>query len=203
MSEPAPRRWTVTEFFAWQEGQPNRYEFVDGFPVGLMAGAKNVHDDIVVNLLIQLGNQLRGSGCRPFTGEGSVETLPGRIRRPDAGVDCGRRDPDGYAAAEPRLVAEVLSPSTRDVDAFEKLDEYKRVESLAYILLVEPNAPEVALWARDAERTWRRRDIKGLGEAVDLPEIGATLALADLYDGVAFPPRPRLVLGEEGGAPEA
>ena len=187
MSEPAPRRWTVAEFF-------------DGFPVLLMACAKTVHDDIVVNLLVQLANQLRGSGCRPFTGDGSVETLPGRIRRPDAGVDCGRRDPEGYAAAEPRLVAEVLSPSTRDVDAFEKLDEYKRVESLAYILLVEPNAPEAALWARDADHTWRRRDIKGLGEAVDLPEIGATLALADLYDGVVFPARPRLVLGPEGGS---
>lgn len=163
-----------------------------------MAGAKNVHDDIVVNLSIQLGNQLRGSGCRPFKADGCVETLPGRIRHPDAGVDCGRRDPDGYAAADPRLVAEVLSPSTRDVDAFERLGEYRRVESLAYIHLVEPNAPEVAPWARDADRAWKRRDIKGLGEAVDLPEIGATLALANLYDGVVFPARPRLVLGPEG-----
>ncbi len=105
MSEPAPRRWTVEGFFAWQEGQANRYEFVDGFPVRLMVGAKNVHDDIVVNLVAELRNQLRGSGCRHFTGDGSVETLPGRIRRPDAGVDCGRRDPDAYKAAEPRLVA--------------------------------------------------------------------------------------------------
>jgi Uma2 family endonuclease len=129
LSEPAPRRWTVAEFFAWQEGQANRYEFVDGFPVRLMAGAKNVHDDIVVNLVAELRNQLRGSGCRPFTGDGSVETLPGRILRPDAGVDCGRRDPDAYKAAEPRLVAEVLSPTTRDADAFEKLAEYKQARA--------------------------------------------------------------------------
>ena len=129
MSEPAPRRWTVAEFFAWQEGQANRYEFVDGFPVRLMAGAENVYDDIVVNLVAELRNQLRGSGCRPFTGDGSVSTLPGRILRPDAGVDCGRRDPDAYKAAEPRLVAEVLSPTTRDADAFEKLAEYKQARA--------------------------------------------------------------------------
>jgi Uma2 family endonuclease len=205
VSDPAPRRWTVAEFFAWQEGQPNRYEFVDGFPVRLMAGAKNVHDDTVVNLVAELRNQLRGSGCRTFTGDGSFATGPGRIRRPDAGVDCGRRDPGEYKAAEPRLVAEVLSPTTRDADAFEKLAEYKQVENLTHVLLVEPNAPEVVLWARDADRTWQKRSVDGLGQEMDLPEIGITLALADLYDGVAFPARPRLALndGGEGDSPPA
>jgi hypothetical protein len=32
MTDAAPRRWTVEEFFAWQEGQSERYELVDGFP---------------------------------------------------------------------------------------------------------------------------------------------------------------------------
>ena len=96
----------------------------------------------MVNLLAELRCQLRGSPCRPFTGDGSVETFPGQIRRPDAGVDCGRRDPDGVRAASPRLVAEVLSPTIRDFDAFEKLAEYKQLDSLGYILMVEPNAPE-------------------------------------------------------------
>ena len=94
MTDAAPRRWTVEEFFAWQEGQSERYELVDGFPMRMMAGAKNVHDDIVVNVLAELRNQLRGGGCRPFTSDGSVETKPGQIRRPDVGVDCGRGDPD-------------------------------------------------------------------------------------------------------------
>ena len=83
MTDAAPRRWTVEEFFAWQEGQSERYELVDGFPMRMMAGAKNVHDDIVVNMLAELRNQLRGGGCRPFTSDGSVETKPGQIRRPD------------------------------------------------------------------------------------------------------------------------
>ena len=53
MTEAAPRRWTVEEFFAWQERQPERYELVDGIPVRMMAGGKNVHDDIVVNVLAE------------------------------------------------------------------------------------------------------------------------------------------------------
>jgi Uma2 family endonuclease len=67
MTDAAPRRWTVEEFFAWQERQPERYELVDGFPIRMMAGAKNLHDDIVVNVLTDLRNQLRGGDRRPFT----------------------------------------------------------------------------------------------------------------------------------------
>ena len=101
MTEAAPRRWTTEEFFAWQELQPDRYELVDGFPLRMMAGARNVHDDIVVNVLADLRNQLRGRECRPFTGDGSIETTPGQIRRPDIGVDCGRRDPNATKASIP------------------------------------------------------------------------------------------------------
>lgn len=198
MSEPAPRRWSVQEFFAWQERQDERYELVGGVPVRMMAGARNVqdnnmHDDIVVNLVAEFRTRLRGTPCRPFSGNGSVETLPGQIRRPDLSVDCGARDPNGLTAAEPRLVVEVLSPSTRDFDACDKLEEYKTVASLAVILLVEPNAPEIALWRRDTDGAWQRRLVAGLEQTVELPELGMTLALADLYDGVAFPPGPHLV----------
>ena len=86
MTEAAPRRWTVEEFFAWQEGHSERYELVDGFPMRMMAGAKNVHDDIVVNVLAELRNQLRGGGCRPFTSDGKCRDKtranpPSRRRR--------------------------------------------------------------------------------------------------------------------------
>jgi len=197
MSDPASQPWTVDRFFEWQARQQDRYELVSGFPVRMMAGARNVHDDILVNLLAELRGQLRGSGCRPFTGDGSIETLPGQIRRPDAGVDCGRRNPDSMMAALPRMVAEVLSPSTRDFDTFEKLAEYRQVDSLGTIMAVEPNAPEVVVWSRGADRGWVRQVFEGLDREIDMRTIGVTLPLAEIYDGVAFPARPRLVRREE------
>jgi Uma2 family endonuclease len=203
MTEAAPRRWTLEEFFAWQEKQPDRYELVDGFPVRMMAGAKNVHDDIVVNVLAELRNQLRGSGCRPFTGDGSIETKPGQIRRPDVGVDCGRRDPNATKAASPRVVAEVLSPTTRDFDTIGKLEEYKLVDSLERIVVIEPNAPEVIIWVREADRSWRKSILRGLDQQIDMPEIGVTLLLTEIYDGVEFPARPRLVPEEDVPALES
>ncbi len=199
MSDAAPKSWTIDQFLACQSRQPERYELVGGFPVRMMAGARNVHDDIVVNLLAELRGQLRGTGCRPFKGDGSIETLPGQIRRPDAGVDCGRRDPDGLKAASPRMVAEVLSPTARDFDTFEKLSEYRQVDTLEYIMVVESNAPEVIIWDRDTDRKWVRNVVEGIERTANLPAIGVTLPLAEIYDGVEFPARLRLEPRDEAG----
>ena len=193
MSETAGKPWTVDQFFAWQERRSERYELVNGFPLRMMAGAKNVHDDIVVNLVAELRDQLRGSGCRPFTGDGSVETIPGQIRRPDAGVDCGHRDPNGLKAAASKMVAEVLSPASRDVDTLAKLAEYQVVETIDHVLLIEPNAAEVMHWSRGENRLWSREIVEGIDNAVALPSIGVTLKLSELYDGVEFPSGPRVL----------
>ena len=187
------KHWSVAEFFAWQEKQPARYELVDGYPLRMMAGARNQHDLIVVNVLASLRSQLRGGGCRPFTGDSSVETTPGQIRRPDVGVDCGKWDPDAMVADKPRVVVEVLSPTTRDFDTFGKLDEYKRIASLEWILLIEPNAPEVTLWTRDSSGNWASALHEGLETAIDLPGVGVNLSFATIYQEVAFPAVPRLV----------
>lgn len=198
MSQPLAQPMSVDAFFAWQERQDVRYELVDGLPLRMMAGAKNRHDDIVTNVLLALGNRLRGGKCRPFTGDGAVETYPGRIRRPDVGIDCGRRDPDGYRAADPKVVVEVMSPSTRDFDAIGKLAEYQAVESLETIIYIEPNGPEVTFYAREPDRSWTKRRIyDDLTAAIPLPSLGTELALADIYEGVRFPAGPRLIFPPE------
>lgn len=192
MSERAHRHWTIEEFFAWQERQSERYELVGGTPLRMMVGARNVHDDIVVNILGELRNQLRGKPCRPFTADSSVETLPGQIRRPDAGVDCGKSDPNGFKAVLPRLVVEVLSPGTRDIDLFVKLEEYKRIASLLHILYVDPNEPDAVLWSREDGADWSQQRFSQLEDAIAMPSVAVSLPMADLYERVVFPPRPVL-----------
>lgn len=194
MSQPAERTMSLSEFFAWQERQPDRYELVGGHPVRMMVGVTNTHDRIVVNLLLLIGSALRGSGCSPFTGESGMETYPGQIRRPDLGVDCGKPDPDGYVADKPRLVAEVMSPSTRDFDVISKLPEYQAVETLDTILYVETNWAEVTIWRRAPARGWTREYVLDDG-AVEVPGLDSRLPLADIYEGVSFPSGPRLIPG--------
>ena len=193
MAEPALQPWTMDAFFALQERQSERYELVNGRPLKMMTGARNVHSDLIVNCIVLLASQLRGGPCRPFTGDGSIETLPGQIRRPDLGVDCGNRDPNGLKAAVPRMVVEVLSPGTRDFDTFEKLGEYKMVASLDHIVFVEPDAPQVAHWIRDPELGWVRHMIEDIDGSLDVPDLGVALPLREVYEGVALVTGPRLV----------
>jgi Uma2 family endonuclease len=88
---------------------------------------------------------------------------------------------------------EVLSPTTRDFDAFEKLAEYRVMDSLEDILLVEPNAAAIVRYARAEDRSWQWSVVEGVDQAIHLPKIGVTLTLSEIYDGVAFPARPILV----------
>lgn len=198
MLDKAQRRMTPEEFYAWQEGMDEKYELVDGYPVprcpdiDMMTGASRRHDQIVWNLLAALKSELRGKPCRGFTADTAVKTRTGR-RRADAGVECGPLDEDAYEAGEVRLLAEVLSPSTRDFDTFGKLDEYKEIPTLDHILLIEPNAPQTILWSRGADQGWAHVEFTGMDAVVEISSLGIKLQLEDLYSGLSFRPKPILV----------
>ncbi|GJD54518.1 Uma2 family endonuclease [Methylobacterium dankookense] len=190
MADPAIRRMTPEEFFEWQLGQDGLYELVDGVPVPhvkMMTGASAQHDRATVNIIVSLGSQLRGSGCHPTTDDIALRTSIATLRRPDITVECGELVRDTYESRSPRLVVEVLSPSTSSVDRFRKLDEYRRHPTLRCILLVETRFPSALLYRRVGE-TWEPETYEAMSDIIDLPEIGARLALADIYDDVAFEP---------------
>lgn len=193
---------SVEDYYAWGEGQEERYEYVDGYPVPMhregarmMSGASRRHDRIVMNLVGELRNRLRGKPCRPFTADTAVATAARRRRRPDVGVECGERRDGDYVAHEPRAVIEVLSPSTREFDLLGKLEEYKAVASLREIVVVEPNAPEAMVWSCPEGGEWRGEPVKGLEAEIALPSLGIALPMREIYDGVDFRPRPQIAPG--------
>ena len=181
MAEAARKKMTVEEFFEWQERQDRNYELVDGVPVltvKAMTGASRRHDTVTVNAIVTLGTQMRGKPCRPSTSDQSVRTFRG-TRRPDVLIDCGQAGDRSMEAAEPRVVIEVLSPSTMRYDRFGKLEEYKQVPAIRVILLVDTEKPRVTVWRREVEG-WGFHEEIGLAAVIDLPEVEAALPLAEL-----------------------
>ncbi len=193
MSQAFERTMTADAFLRWAEDREGRFEFVDGRIVRLQAGTASQHDSIVVNVLAALRTRLRGKPCRPFTADFAVRTAANRIRRPDAGVDCGKREPRDLVAREPILVVEVFSPSTRDIDRSVKIGEYKGVETLRTILYVEPNRPEVYVFERGDEGEWRDTVLRGLDQVIAVPALGLILPLAEIFEDVEFAPSPFLI----------
>jgi Uma2 family endonuclease len=190
MGEPDLKRMTADEFLVWQQSQERNYELVDGFavlPPKAMTGATHAHNLVTVNLIRELANQLRRTACRPATDDIALRMPAGNVRRPDVLVECGKAEPGGTFAVAPRLVAEVLSPSTMNYDRVRKLEEYKTVPSLAYILLIDTGKPALALYVRDAAG-WTPHFHETLEATLDLPEIGCRVAARDLFEGLPFAP---------------
>jgi Uma2 family endonuclease len=186
MGEPELKVMSVEEFLVWQLKQDRLYELVDGqprLPLKMMTGASANHDTVTVNALASLHAQLRGGPCRPRSDDIAVRIPRGNIRRPDLLVECGKPGPKDMIAADPRLVIEVLSPSTMEFDRFIKIEEYKTVPGLAAILLVDTERPQVTLHQRSGD-TWRSESFEALDTVLVFPGLEARLALADLYEGV-------------------
>ena len=214
MSEGAIHRMTADEFLEWDLTAPDhRHELVDGVPVPqhgwrddgpvAMTGASQRHDLIVVNVLGELRAKLRGGPCRPLTADVAVRIPNGQVRRPDVGVHCSAFNENAPSTAEPTLVVEVLSRSAESTDRYRKLEEYKTVPSLRHILLVDPATPQAVLWSRDAAGAWGYAVLTGLDAMAEFSGIGASLRLADIYEGLTFRPAPRLVMEPPPTLPQA
>jgi len=97
-------------------------------------------------------------------------------------VICGPsvRDPASPThVTNPKLIVEVLRPSTEDYDRNEKLEHYKRVPSLSTVVLIDHRSERVELWSRGTT-DWSLARF-GSGEEVLLSDIRCTLSVDDLY----------------------
>ncbi len=198
------RKWTVDEFFAWNEFQEEKFELVDGVPVLkrmpvpvmlpgasapiMMTGAGRRHNKASGNLFQLIADQLRGGPCNAFVNDAAVKTSLNQIRFPDLVVDCGTPLDDGFIFENPRLVAEILSPSTRSFDLAEKITEYWRIATIAHILIVDPAKLRVQLHARHGGEAPTVRVFSNAEDTIDIPDLKITLKLADLFEGLAPAP---------------
>ncbi len=146
-----------------------RWELDDGIPV-MMAGATRRHGRVSMNIAAALHGRLRGTRCEAMF-DMFVVTGIRKLRVPDVGIYCDPRDENDEARVLrfPRVVFEVLSPSTEKDDKGTKLFEYQRLESVDTIVLVDSDTRELHLFERVGPAEWRNRT---------LPP-GATLELRD------------------------
>ncbi|WP_457105118.1 Uma2 family endonuclease [Methylobacterium sp. P5_C11] len=178
-------RMDVSEFRLWMESRPEheRWELLDGEPM-LMAPPRERHQAIAANLIRRIGDLADGRGCRALPGLGILSAAMDDFAPiPDVVVRCGPLLPEGYAA-DPLLVAEVLSPSTMSLDRGRKIDFYRTVPSLAVLLIVYSDEARVEVWRRAGD-DWSVAAL-GLDGTLSLPELDGAVPVRDIYRGLAF-----------------
>jgi Uma2 family endonuclease len=198
MSELAVnRRYTVEEYLRLERDSLEKHEYDDGEIIA-MPGASRIHVLITGNIHAELRSQLRGSACQPYMSDLRLR-LQGRPKYvyADVSVICGEpvRDPEddkGESYMNPRLIVEVLSPSTEQYVRKGKFDRYRKVDSFREYVLVSQDSPRVETFFRQDDGTWTF-DVAVGGEAdARLRSIGAELLLKEVYAGVSFPTKAEL-----------
>jgi Uma2 family endonuclease len=184
MATAARRLITVDEFltleFSGAEGF--RVELDNGV-ISMMAGGSLRHARIQRNLIGLLYAALKDSGCSPYGSDVGVRTHDLSLRYPDVTIMCGHSDERSDALFEiddPRVVIEILSPSTRRLDLDTKLHEYCATVSLDAIIYIDPDAEAIRLLLRNADRSWCDRQVEP-GTDVVLPTLDVTLRWADVF----------------------
>lgn len=177
--------YSIEEYLELEEKSTMAYEYVAG-QIYAMAEPSEAHGAIVENLYSQLLVHLRGRPCRPHLASRRVlfKCRGDDIAyRPDVWVGCGdKRNPAGVTVGEPRLVIEVLSPSTARIDRREKAVSYREIPSLEECVLVAQKNAQVTIYRRVED--WRRVVLHSPEDILELRSVGLALPIAQIYEGL-------------------
>lgn len=177
---------TLDEYLAWENQQAEKNEYYRG-EVFAMVGARRVHGAVVSNLNRRLAEQLDGTPCRVFIEGMKLQIADDAIFYPDLMVTCDRADlATEMIFRAPKLVVEVLSPSTQAYDRGLKFAVYRRLPSLQEYILVDPDARRVEGFRRNEQGQWVLFDMSD-GPALEAACIGCTVPLDQVFDGIDPP----------------
>ncbi len=181
--ERTSSQMTLVEFLAWEEGQCERNEFYRG-QVFAMVGSTARHNRVILNLAGRIDGHLDGTPCQVFAESMKVQFNDG-ILYPDVMVTCGKADAgDEKIIIAPKLVIEVLSPSTSGYDKRHKFALYRTLPSLLEYALIDPVTRRVEVFTKaESAGIWLFKD-QGNDAAMVLDSIGFTLPKDAVFRGI-------------------
>jgi Uma2 family endonuclease len=207
-----PYRFTVEEYLAFERASEERHEYLDGV-IYAMAGESPDHGRIYMNLAATFVLQLRGSDCEAFSKDMKVccgpyraHTREGLYAYPDLVIVCGAMQCHSQAEdvlVNPKVIVEVLSPSTEAFDRGEKFRRYRAwLPTLTDYVLVAQDRPVIDHYQRTStgapapvpphggrsqEQTrWELETLEGLDTNLHLPSIACTVPLTEVYERIVF-----------------
>lgn len=126
------RRFTYADYKAWELDEGERFELIDGKAYA-MAAPNDFHQAILVEMLTQMANFLRGKPCKVRPAPYDVRLFyeedesDGTVVQPDISIICDekKRGSEGCRGA-PDLVVEILSPSNTADEYVRKFNLYMK-----------------------------------------------------------------------------
>jgi len=184
-------RYTLAEYLAFEENQEGKYEYWRG-QICAMAGASPMHNQICFNLIGILARQLPVGDCRGYSSDQKIWIEAAELNTyADVTIVCG--EPQYHAEhhtllVNPRVIVEVLSPSTAAYDRGEKWGCYQQLPSLTDYLLVAQDRAQIEHYTLSPDGSWRYVREAGPEGVITIASINCQIPLAEVYHGIEFPP---------------
>lgn len=175
---------SVAAYLAGERDGAVRHEYVSGQAYA-MAGASARHNRIAGNIFARLNDHLDGAECEPFISDMKIRVAPDLFYYPDVVVTCDPPGGDPYFRTAPRLIIEVLSPTTERIDRHEKLAAYQNCPNVEEYALVSQEGMMIEMHRRSSGGWWTEIYIAP-EEACAFASVGLTLRLSDIYRNVRF-----------------
>jgi Uma2 family endonuclease len=173
---------TIEEFLAYTDTRPDgeRWELIEGVAI-MNPSPVEFHQVIVANILTHLmvHKQRTGASWLPMPGVGTrVPVSPRSLPQPDVFVK--EAPATAFPVTEDALVLfEVLSKSNTKADQAWRRKVYTSVPNCRHYVTV--SLKSVLIDAYDRNAAWNRRTVKSLNDSLELPALGVSMPLADIY----------------------
>jgi Uma2 family endonuclease len=183
----AKRKLTVMEYLVAERAAERKHEYYQG-EIFAMAGASREHNSIKDNLIVHLGVQLLPTSCRTRSSDQRVAVANATFfTYPDIVVLCGEgeyADEDRDTLLNPKVIFEVLSPTTQKYDRNEKFKLYQAIESLEEYVLVHPREAKLERFHRHEDGSWQSETFAGLTTIFEMQSVSVRIPLQAIYDRV-------------------
>jgi Uma2 family endonuclease len=195
-------QYTLEEYLRDEQTATTRNDYLAG-RVYNMSGGTPEHSRIAINLTSFLDAELGDGNCQVFNSDLKVgvkfnsfsqsrklKATEDFITYPDASVVCGPLEfykDDRLTLANPTVIFEVLSPSTRNYDRSVKLDYYRNIPTLMSYVMLDSERIWVEQYRRMGLNSWQvEAALQDLTDYLQLEDLGIAIPLSRLYNRVTF-----------------
>ena len=177
---------TPVEYFAWEEQQLCRHEYMNGEVYAMSGGTQN-HSRIALKVAALLDNHLSNGSCRVFNSDCRANFAgTNDYTYPDASVSCDRIDKTTTQyITYPCLIVEVLSESTEAYDRGNKFFRYRQNPQLQDYVLVSSQEIAIDLYRKSSDGRWEIINYRA-GDTVKLQSVNLSFPSEQVYRGIDF-----------------
>jgi Uma2 family endonuclease len=181
---------TPEQYLEFDRNAEYKNEYIFG-EIVCMAGGSLPHCVIAANAGCELGNRLLKRTCSVLGSlmRVAVDNKSGYLY-PDVSVVCGApefADEHDDTLTNPKLVVEVLSPTTQEYDLGIKARLYLKVPSLSDLVIIEQDRIWIEHWHRSADGGWKNTVLEDPDGILNIESLNCRIPVAAIYLGVEFP----------------